>query len=309
MMKSHSNFTANLYSGDSITYVVTFEVAVVLCAIAIIVSSALVLRHIYRKVRRSRADLLFIVLSISDIGVGSLSQTSLGIFGMAFLYIECNGTDSGTSNSNAIKFTYATVFFLLFPYTFSYVVTTIVALDTLFVVTKQHSYKNFITKRRLMYILVFFFATTIALCYWLVLVILAEARFIGAYITYTAFNIALSITIIGAYIFILCFAFSHSKNASHCKSNGNRDFKRLTKTIMFIFVSQVICSFPFQICWSVPNIPLQALIVPWVVILRNASSLFNGIILLLGERRKRKNKIRISKETGFLKDLAKFPSA
>ena len=299
MMKNHSNVTANLYSGDSITYIVTFEVAVVLCAIAIIVSSALVLRHIYRKVRRSRADLLFIVLSISDIGVGSLSQTSLGISGMCS-HIHCHMTR---------ELHYSVLFLWFFPYTFSYTVTTIVALDTLFVVTKQHSYTNFITKRRLMYILVFFFATTIALCYWLVLVILAKARFIGAYITYTAFNIALSITIIGAYIFILCFAFSHSKNASHCKSNGNRDFKRLTKTIMFIFVSQVICSFPFQICWSVPNIPLNALIVPWVVILRNASSLFNGIILLLGERRKRKNKIRISKETGFLKDLAKFPSA
>ena len=137
----------------------------------------------------------------------------------------------------------------------------------------------------------------------------ARAHFIEAYITYTAFNIALSIIIIGAYIFILCFAYSHSKNASHCKSNGNRDFKRLTKTIMFIFASQVICSFPFQICWSVPSIRLPALIVPWLFILRNASSLFNGIILLLGERRKRKNKIRISKETGFLKDLAKFPSA
>ena len=160
-----------------------------------------------------------------------------------------------------------------------------------------------------MYILVFFFATTIALCYWLVYVMSAKARLIEAYITYTVFNIALSITIIGAYIFILCFAYSHSKNASHCKSNGNRDFKRLTKTIMFIFASQVICSFPYQICWLFPNIPLPALIFPWVFILRNASSLFNGIILLLGERRKRKNKIRISKETGFLKDLAKFPSA
>ena len=160
-----------------------------------------------------------------------------------------------------------------------------------------------------MYILVFFFATTIALCNWLVDVTLARDGINEAYITYTAFNIALSIIIIGAYIFILYFAYSHSQNASHCKSNGNRDFKRLTKTIMFIFASQVICSFPFQICWSVPNISLPALIVPWLFILRNASSLFNGIILLLGERRKRKNKIRISKETGFLKDLAKFPSA
>ena len=298
MMKNHSNVTTNLYSGDSITYVVTFELAVVLGAIAIIVSSALVLRHIYRKVRRSRADLLLIVLSISDIGVGFLSQTSLGILGMMWwLCIECCVTTE-------LKFKYAVAFFLFFPYTFSYVVTTIVALDTLFAVTKQHSYTNFITKRRLMYILVFFFATTIVLCNWLV-----GGHANEAYITFTAFNIALSIMIIGAYIFILCFAYSHSKNASHCKSNGNRDFKRLTKTIMFIFAFQVICSFPFQISWSVPNKQLPILIFPWFLILRNASSLFNGIILLLGERRKRKNKIRISKETGFLKDLAKFPSA
>ena len=147
MMKSHSNVTANLYSGDSITYIVAFEVAVVLCAIAIIVSSALVLRHIYRKVRRSRADLLFIVLSISDIGVGSLSQTSLGISGMCS-HIHCHMTR---------ELHYSVLFLWFFPYTFSYTVTTIVALDTLFVVTKQHSYTNFITKRRLMYILVFFF--------------------------------------------------------------------------------------------------------------------------------------------------------
>ena len=151
MMKNHSNVTTNLYSGDSITYVVTFELAVVLGAIAIIVSSALVLRHIYRKVRRSRADLLLIVLSISDIGVGFLSQTSLGILGMMWwLCIECCVTTE-------LKFKYAVAFFLFFPYTFSYVVTTIVALDTLFAVTKQHSYTNFITKKRLMYILVFFF--------------------------------------------------------------------------------------------------------------------------------------------------------
>ena len=296
MMKNHSNVTTNLYSGDSITYVVTFELAVVLCAIAIIVSSALVLRHIYRKVRRSRADLLLIVLSISDIGVGFLSQTSLGILGMMWwLCIECCVTTE-------LKFKYAVAFFLFFPYTFSYVVTTIVALDTLFAVTKQHSYTNIITKKRLMYILVFFF------CYNYCSMQLVSRRS-RQWSLHHFHNIALSIMIIGAYIFTLCFAYSHSKNASHCKSNGNRDFKRLTKTIMFIFAFQVICSFPFQISWSVPNKQLPILIFPWFLILRNASSLFNGIILLLGERRKRKNKIRISKETGFLKDLAKFPSA
>ena len=295
MMKNYSNVTANPYLVESITHVVIFEVAVVLGAIVIIVSSGLVLRHIYGKVRRSRADLLLIVLSISDIGVGSLSQTSLGLYAI-WLHIKFNVTR---------EFRYAAAFLLYFPYIFSYVVTTIVALDTLFVVTKQHSYTNFITKRRLMYILAFFFATTIGLCNWLIYTAQhTRAGFHEPYTIYIAFNIALSIIIIGAYILILCFAYSHSRAASHCKNNGSSDFKRLTKTIMFIFAFQVICNLPFQI-GEVCNILLP---LPWLLILRNTSSLFNGIILLLSERKKKKIKVRVSEETNCLKNLVKFPS-
>ena len=58
---------------------------------------------------------------------------------------------------------------------------------------------------------------------------------------------------------------------------------------------------------SVPT-ELPLLLIAWISILRNMSSLVNGIILLLSERRRRKKKINISKETGFLKDLAKFQS-
>ena len=90
-MKNHSNVTTNPYSGDAITLLVVFEVATALSAITIIITSSLVLRHIYGKVRRSRADLLFIILSISNIGVGSLSQTTLGIIRMC-MYKDCRKT-------------------------------------------------------------------------------------------------------------------------------------------------------------------------------------------------------------------------
>ena len=122
---------------------------------------------------------------------------------------------------------------------------------------------------------------------------------------YILFNIALSIMVIGAYIFILCFAYTSSKTVSHCKSNGNRDFKRLTKTIVFIFVSQAIFDFPFQFFQFFPldNISKQKApeIAIWICMLRNNASLFNGVILLLRERRKKNNKMKIEKETGFLK--------
>ena len=162
-MKNHSNVTANPKSGDSITLLVVFEVTTALSAITIIITSSLVLRHIYGKVRRSRADLLFIILSISDIGVGSLSQSVLGIIRIC-IYKDCLTT---------VVMTYL-FFFLFFPYIFSFIVTTIVAIDRLFIVTKQHRYTNFITKRRLVYILTFLFVISIGHCIWLTYEFLAR---------------------------------------------------------------------------------------------------------------------------------------
>ena len=302
-MKNHSNVTANPKSGDSITLLVVFEVTTALSAITIIITSSLVLRHIYGKVRRSRADLLFIILSISDIGVGSLSQTVLGIIKIC-IYKDCPMT--------VVK-TYL-FFFLFFPYIFSFIVTTIVAIDRLFVVTKQHRYTNFITKRRLVYILTFLFVISIGHCIWLTYEFLAGRQFkkkLYLLMIYIFFNVALSTMVTCAYIFILCFTYRRSKAVSHCKSNGNRDFKKLTKTIMFIFVSQVIFNFPYQFFMIVPfeiSQQTETEMLFWTHMLRNNSSLFNGVILLLCERRKKKNKLKIEKETGFLKDLTKVSS-
>ena len=194
-MNNHSNVTANPYSGDSIALLVVYEVATALSAIMIIIMSSLVLRHIYGKFRRSRADLLFIILSISDIGVGSLSQTILGISRICIYKDFCK---IGVSDY--------TVFFLFFPYIFSFIVTTIVAIDRLFFLTKQHSYTDLITKRRLACILAFFFAISIGLCTWLTYEFVADIEVSVSLMVYVVFDLALSVMIIGAYIFILCFA-------------------------------------------------------------------------------------------------------
>ena len=296
-MKNHSNVTANPYSGDLITLLVVFEVATALSAITITITSRLVLHHIYGKVRRSRADLLFIILSISDIGVGSLSQTTSGIIRMCM----CKDCRKIVKQTNFFFF-----FFTLFPRMFSDIVTTIVAIDRLFLVTKHHCYTNFITKRRLACIVALFFAISIGHGTWLTYAIhtdIKEKLYLS--MIYTVFNITLSIMVIGAYIFILCFAYTRSKTVSHCKSNGNRDFKRLTKTIVFIFGSKPIFDFPFQFFQFFPFDEISKQKAPeimiWIYMLRNNSSLFNGVVSLLRERRKKNNKMKIEKETGFLK--------
>ena len=50
----------------------TFETIVAVIAILIIVTNSLVIKNIYSKTSRTRADSMFTLLSISDIGVGVL---------------------------------------------------------------------------------------------------------------------------------------------------------------------------------------------------------------------------------------------
>ena len=116
-MKNHSSCTASLHKHRwkwSFSHLITFEAINVLNSIMIIVVNVLVLRHIYGKTRRSRADLMFLVLSIYDIGVGLLSQTAIGMFSWCTSYINC-----GCSNS----FLSIIVFFAFFAYIFSHMLT------------------------------------------------------------------------------------------------------------------------------------------------------------------------------------------
>ena len=69
--------------------------------------------------------------------------------------------------------------------------------------------------------------------------------------------------------------------------------------IMFIFVSQAICSFPNQFIWFAVADRIKSLPTPLIslgLMLRNNSCLFDGIVLLIRERRKKKSKMKIKKE-------------
>ena len=153
-MSNNPNVTVNPYLGESVTYILTFEVVTSLISIIIIVTSGLVLCHIYSKVRKSRADFLFFILSISDIWIGWLTLMFMETY-ILCLHIKCRKIG---------VLPYPALFSLGFPYIFSYIVTTIVAVDRLFVVKKQCSYTNFITKRRLMSIVALSFLLFIGFC-------------------------------------------------------------------------------------------------------------------------------------------------
>lgn len=69
-----------------LTILITFETLVVVVAILIIVTGSLILKNIYEKRSRTRADFMFMLLSISDIGVGVQSMVALEVFGSFWGY-------------------------------------------------------------------------------------------------------------------------------------------------------------------------------------------------------------------------------
>ena len=283
IMKNQSNGTYNgSYVFWSIPHVVAFEVSIVISSVLIVVTSSLVIHNIHCKVTRSRADFLFIVISISDIGVGLLSQPSIGLYVLCLEYFECNES-----------MYFVEKFFFYFPWDFSYLVTTTIALDTLLVVTKQRRYEKIITKRRLKTITALFFILSLGfrICY----------RYIPYknrglddmfYVIYLIINLILPMVIITAYIYILCFVFRSSRAMSDCKKSGVRASNRLTKTIMSIFISQFICIVPDLILAFKPSRQIAStykvihLLIYWFAIFKNNQCFCNGIILLINQRRK-----------------------
>lgn len=79
-MENSTKMTSNHLSRE-LTTLIIFEISIGIISVLIIVTSSLVIKHISRKTHKSRADLMFIILSIADIGVATLSMPALGIYG------------------------------------------------------------------------------------------------------------------------------------------------------------------------------------------------------------------------------------
>ena len=108
-----------------LTTLITFEISIGIISVLIIVTSSLVITNISRKTHKSRADLMFIILSIADIAVTTLLMPALGIYGPFWDTLIEN-----YFNTSKLLFI-GGAFFYDFPYIFSYIVTTIIAIDRL----------------------------------------------------------------------------------------------------------------------------------------------------------------------------------
>ena len=140
----------------SVPHAVVFEVAIAITSALIISTSCLVLKYVYLKERRSRTDLLFAITSIPDIGVGLLTIPFGGVNVACIRFVKCSAS-----------ITYLIDAFNFFPL-FSYLMTTVIAIDTLLLITKRYKKKTIITTARLKIIVAFLFVFSIVFIFLVV---------------------------------------------------------------------------------------------------------------------------------------------
>ena len=263
-----------------------FEILIVVIAVLIIVTSSWIVKNIYEKMNRTRADFMFMLLSISDIGVGILSMAALGIFGPfsgSLYYYYHQG-----SRSPLI----ITIFCYDFPYIFSNILTTIIAIDRLFICTTQNSYKYIITEKRLIITVTLLFAISIGYCCVTTYYSLPERCCNINKILREVFCGVILVSMIVVtlvYIRILFIVRKCLKAMQPCKHGNSKSERRLFTTIFHILICQVACVVPYLILFSLQIFKISLpynIIGPWLVILRNSQSFCNGFILLRNQKRK-----------------------
>ena len=286
-MSINTSFTQFENNTESIVHYMTqpvfilFEILVAAISVTTVITSGMVIDHIYRvQDQKLRANHVFIILSISDIGVGVLSIPVCGIYWYHIEKTEQN-PPSFISNSN--------IFFGDFPYYFSYFITLTIAVDRLLVIRFENQYKEIITTRKLKIILSFVFAFTLVYSAvstyvynttkWVVMMNLGRG--------YEIILIVCCAVLIAVYIYILLFVRGKS-NANYLSKHGDNHFnEKLTKTVALIFICQIACILPYFVFWQISNNINRRMVykvMPWVNLIRYCQCFCNALILLHSQK-------------------------
>ena len=309
-MKNYSNHSSicNIQNGclksvltQEISAFTIFEIFIVLISLLIVSSSSLVIYRIVKgQVEKAKYDFAFIILSISDIGVGLFS---LPLTGMALYY--------GRISQNMPNITRVTaIFFFYFPFSFSCLFTTVIAIDRLIVIRLSPKYKNLITPKRLKVIAIILFLTSaiISSTFTIWTYSMQSRRYITIWVSYISYFFMLitvtlgTVVVILTHLYVLYYVLRRS-DLKILRNNYSRNYnwRRLTNTIICICISQSICVIPYLLLKIVllksPN-PLKLIldIYPWLRILAYSQCFCNALIILKNKKPRKTLKQTVKEE-------------
>ena len=188
---------------------------------------------------------------------------------------------------------------LKFFHFFSYLVTTVIAIDRLLLITKDSSYKTFVTRGRLKFIVGLSVALSAGYTFLGVYygIYLERSLLLFIIVVDLSATVILPLIIVVAYMWILCYVYRRSNAMSHCKISGENTKKNLTKTIMLILSSQIILTFPYAFLFlSITaklfndlinaNLKLSLTLLLYLFLLWNCQFFLNGMIFLINQRKR-----------------------
>ena len=253
----------------------------VVTALVIVISNSVLLNKLFKKKFKTRADKVFIILSCSDIGVGlfSVPINSLPFFRKEW-HLLC-------------KFSQLLRFFTYIPYSFSWIVIIVIALDRVLLITKGHAYRKFITMRRLYYIIIL----SISLVFGTVILtvmedkLLPEVRRKMLYTQLLAETCLIIITMV-AYIYLFHFVHSKTQKIAHQRHGGTGINKKLMMTVTYTYICLLLFTLPnfagVVINISITDRTLNRNVQYWTLIMLFSNSYANAFIILFNGRKNKK---------------------
>ena len=305
-MKNYSNHSSELNTPNGVlmeqlSVFITFEIFVVLISLFIVSSSGLVIYRIIKvQAEKSKYDFVFIILSVSNIGVGLFSVPMLGIY----WYYERILKNMPYIASIASKF------FKYFPYSFSCLFTAAIAVDRLIVIRLSPKYKNLFTLKivKIVAIILFLISVTMSSILTIPFYNVQSRKYITFWVSYNLYIFLISVgtfctvLVILTHLYILYFSLRRPdlKNLRKtCSKNKNR--KKLTNTISCICISQLICVIPFLLFRILQlnrriSVKLCSDVNPWFDILRYSQCFCNALIILKNKKSRKIFKQKDKKE-------------
>lgn len=254
---------------DTFDYIL-LKILVVLAIMANIITNSAVMWRIYSSRKQTRANVMFAFLSVSDLFIAFLSfpMFCLTLFHLSNLPIH-------------IKDCNLNLYVMYLPTYCSWYLTVLIAIDRLLVIKYNKKYENFVSKkvlvRSVLVGLTVYIGTTIAF--------FLKRDSMATAIVASVFQLVLTGTVFITYIYILWFTRRKLSSFQNNACHRQQAIHRLTWTIFYIFLCQVIFALPGPIVnfvyiehWG--DARLERKLRYWARVLFFSNSFINGWILL-----------------------------
>lgn len=254
---------------DTFDYIL-LKILVVLAIMANIITNSAVIWRIYSSRKQTRANVMFAFLSVSDLFIAFLSfpMFCLTLFHLSNLPIH-------------IKDCNLNLYVMYLPTYCSWYLTVLIAIDRLLVIKYNKKYENFVSKkvlvRSVLVGLTVYIGTTIAF--------FLKRDSMATAIVASVFQLVLTGTVFITYIYILWFTRRKLSSFQNNARHRQQAIHRLTWTIFYIFLCQVIFALPGPIVnfvyiehWG--DARLERKLRYWARVLFFSNSFINGWILL-----------------------------